>query len=89
MPDNFVGDSLIASARSAFAITKSDSTDYLDSGSVPKALYVGVGGDVNVVLVGDSTETLFVGVLAGTILPIRPRKVMSTGTTASSIIGLD
>lgn len=88
MADTFVGDGLIASSRSAFAVTKSDSTDYVTSGTVPKALYIGAGGDVAVQLVDqDGTTVTFSGVLAGTILPIRPRKIMAA-TTASAIIGM-
>lgn len=66
-------------------ITKSDITIL----SPPaRAIYVGVTGDIAVRMVGDQTTPTFVGVPAGTILPIAVDKVLSTGTTASSIIGL-
>lgn len=49
-----------------------------------------VGGAGNIALVGQpgSTAVTFVGVAAGTILPIRASRVMSTNTTASNIVAL-
>lgn len=80
------------SALNAFAITKSDTTVFPSMPNtsgvcVTKALYVGGAGDVNVVMVGGQT-VLFVGVLAGSILPISVTQVKSASTTASSIVGL-
>ena len=87
MPDkyNSAGDGLLASARDAFAITPSDSTDLVD---IPKAIYVGATGNVVALLVDDTSSVTFVGVQAGTILPIRPKRVFATGTTASSLVAL-
>jgi hypothetical protein len=49
-------------------------------------LYVGVTG--NVALVTEEGDAItFVGVPAGSILPIRTKQIKSTGTTAASIIG--
>jgi hypothetical protein len=39
-------------------------------------------------MIGGDTVTL-AGVPAGTFLPVRVIKVLSTGTTASSIVGLN
>ncbi|MEN9807768.1 MAG: hypothetical protein RL756_2288 [Pseudomonadota bacterium] len=89
MADTFASDSLITSARSAFAITKSDETNYLTGAGlrVPRALYVGTAGSVVVQLVGDSGTVTFAGVPAGAVLPIRPQRVLAA-TTASDIVGL-
>lgn len=82
--------SAVTPSRRAFAITPSNSTDFLvDAGaSVPKALYVGNTGDVAVQLVDDGATVTFAAVPGGSILPIRPRRVLATGTTASGIVGL-
>ena len=54
-----------------------------------KALYVGSAGDVLITNFSGNTA-LFVGVLAGTILPILGIRVGTTasGTTANSIVAL-
>lgn len=91
MPDLFERstDAVFAPARSAFAVTPSDATDFLTSGVVPKALYVGATGNVTVQLVDDAGTVTFSAVPAGAILPVRPRRVLATGTTAASIVALD
>lgn len=50
-------------------------------------LYIGVGGDLNVILQDDDTETpiLFKNVASGDF-PRRVKRVMSTSTTATDII---
>jgi len=71
-------------ARNAVAITP-DNTATLTY--IPRGIYVGGGGSISVVLVsGDSAS--FSNVAAGTILPICPKQVLATGTTASGLIGL-
>lgn len=67
-----------------FAVTKSDSTVF---SQIPRALYVGGVGDVAVRTISGNTLT-FVGVPAGGYVLIRCDKVLSTGTSATSIIGL-
>lgn len=71
-------------AGSAFAVTKSDATVF----SQPtRALWVGGAGDVAVRML-DQTTLTFAAVPAGQLLPIRVDKVLSTGTTATSIVGM-
>jgi hypothetical protein len=93
MPDPFEhhADAVIAPARSAINVVPSDTTDYLsDVGQVvPKGLYVGGAGTVRVRLVDDVTTVDFVAVTAGTLLPVRPRRILATGTTATNIVALD
>jgi len=75
-------------ARNFEAITPSDTTDLTKDGIPPRAIYVGVGGDVSVQDTQDGTAVVFVGVPTGTILPIRPKHVRSTGTTATDMVAL-
>jgi len=74
-----------APATNAFAITPNDSTELT---TTTRALYVGGAGNVVVRLSGDTANVTLVGVVAGTILPIRAILVAATSTTATNIIGL-
>lgn len=65
----------------AVAITPSDTT-FVDL----MGIYVGTTGNVAVLTAGGSTTT-FTAVPAGGIIPLRIVKVMSTNTTASTIVG--
>lgn len=58
-----------------------------DASVFARSLYVGGAGDVKVDTVGGSTVT-FVGVPAGSILPVRASKVYKVGTSATSILAL-
>ena len=70
-------------AGSAVAITTANS----DLAHPVRSLYVGGAGNVRVTTVNGQDVT-FVGVQAGTILPISVKRVWSTSTTATSIVGL-
>ena len=72
-------------AEYAAAVTTSDATVL---SPVPRALYIGVGGDVVVTMAADGTDVTFANVPTGTKLPVRVSKVKATGTTASSIVAL-
>jgi hypothetical protein len=53
-----------------------------------KAIYIGGGGDL-VLLIGDSqTPVTFRNTVPGSVLDVRVRAVRSTGTTASDLVGL-
>ena len=71
-------------ASDGFAITPHD-TNLLTH--VTRAIYVGGGGHLNVVMAGGTT-LLFSNVPAGSLLPIRVRQVLATGTTATLLDGL-
>lgn len=59
--------------------------DAADLGHISSALYVGVAGDVRLVTYSFETVTF---VAASGILPIRVRRVLASGTTASGILAL-
>ena len=86
MADQYAGlNPLMGSALHAAAVTPHDANEF----PVPtKGLYVGGAGNVNVLLAGDTVPVVFVGVGAGTILPVRATKVLSSSTTASNIVRL-
>jgi len=50
----------------------------------PKALYIGGAGNLAVTM--QSGNVTFVGLAAGSILPIRPSAILATGTTATDIV---
>ena len=77
-------------AGRAAAVTPSDTvnipavTGGTNNGCV---LYVGGTGTLKVTTIGGDDVT-FVGVLAGTFLPVHVLRVWSTGTTATNIVAL-
>lgn len=74
------------SGRKFMAITKSDSTD-LTPYSI-RALWVGGAGDVAVMGIDDTAAVTISAVPAGTLLPFNVKRVMSTNTTATLIVGV-
>ncbi len=82
--DNFGSHSrgLESPATTAVAVTTHDSNE-LDP--TPRAIYVGGAG--NVVATMNGVDVTFVGVQAGSVLPIRPTKI-KTASTATSMVAL-
>lgn len=70
---------------SFFAVTKSDSTVF---DPPTRWLWVGGAGDVAVLGNADTVAVTFTAVAAGTRLDVSVKKVMSTGTSATLIIGV-
>jgi hypothetical protein len=66
------------------AVTPNDNADL----AAPcLALYIGSAGAL-VVTMADGTDVTFGAVTAGSLLPIRVRRVKATGTVASNIVAL-
>lgn len=86
MLDKFEGraSSTSGPAMSGFAITPHDTNELEE---MTRAVYVGAGGSIALQMHSGANVTL-VGVASGTFLPVRVRKVLATGTTAGSIVGL-
>lgn len=77
--------SSITPSENCFPITPSDlqALPFLT-----KAIYIGRGGDL-VLMIGDSQDAItFRNVVQGSILDVRVRAVKSTGTTAGDLVGL-
>lgn len=77
--------SLDSPAMTAAAVTPNDSNDLAVTA---RALYVGGAGDLSLVLVGDTAAVTFAAVPAGSVLPLRVKRVRATGTTATAIVAL-
>jgi hypothetical protein len=71
-------------AENAAAVVPHDSTN---QAVAFRALWIGVGGNVSIAF-SDGTSATFVGVPAGSMLPVGGVRVNATGTTASSILAV-
>ena len=70
-------------AQSAVAITPSDASNLARES---RGIWVGGAGDLKVDMVGTGTGVTFVGIPAGSLLPLRVSKIYATGTTATDIV---
>jgi hypothetical protein len=70
-------------AQQCIAITPADS----DLAAQVRALYIGGSGDVKITDPQGNAVT-FANAQAGSILPVMAKRVWSTGTSATNIIGL-
>lgn len=82
---SYVSEPIFGPADNAFAVTPHDSTDFTYA---CRALYIGGAGNISVQTIGGQSAVVFVGLPAGTILPVRATRVNSTSTTATSIVAL-
>lgn len=85
--DNFASlppDLMMQPATRAEAVTKSDSADL---SYVSRGIYVGGTGDVAAVMVSGDVVT-FSAVPAGTLLPLRCKRINSTNTTATLMVAV-
>lgn len=79
---------VINQARKALAVTPSDTVD-LTLGPT-RSIYIGAAAAcaIAVILADDTTAVTFAAVPAGTFMPIRAKRVMSTNTVCTPILGL-
>ena len=86
MTDRFASraQSLEGPANHGFAVTPSDAAPFAET---CRALYVGGAGDIALTTASGASLS-FVGLGAGTVLPVRASAVLATGTTASNIVAL-
>lgn len=75
-----------APAFGAIAVTPSDSTNL--TGGPCRGLWVGGAGNINVIMANNGASVTFVGVPAGTIMPLAVLRVNAASTTATSIVAL-
>ncbi len=75
----------VSTARKLVAVTPSDATDLT---AVAKALYIGGGGDVEVIAADDTDAVVLKAVPAGAFLPVQVRRVLAGNTSATLIVAL-
>ena len=87
MADQFQGtlDSVSSPATRAVAVVPHDGNALAD---IPKALFVGTGGNVTMRGAGGGADQVWRNVPSGTILPFRAEYVRATGTSAADILAL-
>lgn len=87
MADKFsqTADTVDAPASSAVAVTPHASNALAD---IPKALFVGTGGNITMRGMGDSVDTVWKNIPNGAIIPFRAQYVRASGTTAADILAL-
>ena len=84
MPTNLV----VRQGTIGVRVTPSDSTDITGiNPNTPATLFVGTGGNIQVITIGGSTLT-FMNIADGSFLPIQVTRVKATETTADDIIAL-
>ena len=76
-------------AYGAVAITPTNGLvlGYANGGKKIRGLWIGGAGNLKVTM-GDGSVVTFVGINAGTLLPVCVKTVESTSTTATSILAL-
>jgi hypothetical protein len=87
MADQFFahGDSVSAPATRAVAVAPHDANALAD---IPKASYVGTGGNIAMRGAGGGADQIWKNVPDGAILPFRAQYVRATGTSAADILAL-
>lgn len=87
MADTFATtvDAPSAPATKALAVTPHDSNALTD---IPKALFVGTGGNITMRGLNGAADQLWKNVPNGAVLPFRAQYVRATGTTAADILAL-
>lgn len=69
-------------------VTEALSVSAGDAGLDSVVLFVGTGGDLEVVPAGQATSVIFKNVADGSFLPIVITEIKSAGTTADDLIAL-
>lgn len=60
-------------------------SDTVDLAQAPRALFVGTGGSL-ILRNAAGVSVTFKNVQSGALLPVQPRRVLATGTTAADIV---
>jgi len=74
----------------ASAVTPHDTNElsgYIGSGW--DSIYIGVTGDVNMILQDDTSAVVFKNMTQGTLYPIAAKTIKSTSTDATDIVALE
>lgn len=87
IPDDFqhATKGMLGPYTKGFAVTPDDAVDLA---FIPTAFYVGGAGALSLLLVDGTTTLVLPAVPVGTIIPIRARRVRTTGGGATNIVAL-
>lgn len=87
MADQFSNsaDQVSAPATRAVSVAPDDGNALAE---IPKALFVGTGGNLVLCGVGGGSDTVWKNVPDGSIVPLRVQYVRATGTSAADILAL-
>lgn len=72
-------------AENAYSITPDDGNDLPN---VTRSIYVGAAGDLEVIMIGDTSPVTFANVQAGSVLPFRIKRVLAGNTSADDLVAL-
>lgn len=67
-----------------FVVVPNDSTDLRN----PAILYIGSGGSLTVIVRNTTVTTSFTNIPNGSFFPVNVSRVLTTGTTCTSIVAL-
>lgn len=70
---------------SAFTITPNDGEDLA---SITTGVYVGFTGNLSIICSGDTNPVTLFNVPGGSFLPLQVKRVRSSSTTASGLVGI-
>ena len=79
------GDSVSDPARQAAPLAPSDEQKLE---RIPKALFIGTGGDIRLRCIDDDAPGLFRHLPSGSILPVRAEQILANGTSAADLVGM-
>lgn len=72
-------------ATHLFAIIPNDNADLTVA---TRAIWVGGAGNVNVIALEDGSAVLLSGASAGQVIAVRTKRVLSTSTSATLLVGM-
>jgi hypothetical protein len=75
----------LGTTEAPVTITPTPSTNL---NSVARAIYVGTGGNINILPPSTSTRVIFYNVPSGSILPVAVQQISNVDTTASNLVAL-
>ena len=85
MPSREIDRDYTVAAGHAAAVAPDDNTDLARTS---RGIYIGGAGNLAVILDHETSAVTFIAVAVGSVLPIRVRRVLATGTTATNLVAL-
>lgn len=67
---------------------KIEPSDNTDLATVSRGIYIGGSGNLTCILANMETPITFANVAAGSVLPLRIKRVMATDNTATGLVAL-